>query len=106
MATNPSALPENSGRITAPDANYTYGSAKDDSTGTTGDGTPIKKALLNDTYGFFQWLLTQAGIVPSGNAETILASDMGDSLNALFVHSAVTTYQVYRYRWRWRGRRC
>lgn len=88
MATNPSALPENSGRITAPDANYTYGSAKDDSTGTTGDGTPIKKAILNDTYGFFQWLLTQASIVPSGNAETVLASDLGDSLNFLFVAKA------------------
>jgi len=74
MATNPNTLPENAGRITAPDANYTYGSAKDDSTGTTGDGTPIKKAILNDTYGFQQALLRAAGIVPTGNAETQLAS--------------------------------
>ena len=80
MATNPSTLPENSGRITAPDADYPYGSAKDDTTGTTGDGTPIKKALLNDTYGFYQWLLSEAGIVPSGNAETVNASQLGESL--------------------------
>jgi len=85
VATNPSTLPENSGRITAPDANYPYGSAKDDSTGTTGDGTPIKKALLNDTYGFYQWLLTKAGIVPSGTADTAIASDLGDALGVLFV---------------------
>ena len=85
MATNPSTLPENSGRITAPDSNYPFGSAKDDSTGTTGDGTPIKKALLNDTYGFYQWLLTEADVTPSGNAETVVTSQLGQSLEALFV---------------------
>lgn len=74
MATNPSTLPENSGRITAPDANYLYGSAKDDSTGTTGDGTPIKKALMNDTYGFQQALLRAASLVPTGDADTAVAS--------------------------------
>lgn len=84
MATNPETLAENVGRITASDANYTYGSAKDDTTGLAGDGTPIKKAYMNDIYGFFQWLLTQASIVPSGNSETILASDLGDALDALY----------------------
>jgi len=85
VATNPSTLPENAGRITAPDASYPYGSAKDDSTGTTGDGTPIKKALLNDTYGFYQWLLTEASIVPSGTADTAINSDLGDALRILFL---------------------
>ncbi len=80
MATNPSTLPENSGRITAADANYTYGSAKDDSTGTTGDGTPIKQSWMNDIYGFQQWLLTQANIVPSGSSETILVSQFGQAM--------------------------
>ena len=80
MATNPNLLPDNSGRITAPDASYPYGSAKDDTTGIAGDGTPIKKALLNDTYGFYQWLMTQAGIVPSGSADTALVSQLGESL--------------------------
>jgi hypothetical protein len=70
MANNPNTLAENAGRITAPDANYTYGSAKDDSTGTTGDGTPIKKAYMNDIYGMQQALLKAANIVPSGNADT------------------------------------
>lgn len=83
MATNPSTLPENAGRITAPDANYPYGSAKNDSTGTTGDGTPIRKPLMDDTYGFYQALLTKAGIVPSGNAETALVSQLADAVRIL-----------------------
>jgi len=74
MATNPSLLVENAGRITPPDTNYTYGSAKDDTTGTTGDGTPTKKAIMNDTYGLQQALLRAGGIVPSGSADTQLTS--------------------------------
>lgn len=80
MATNPSLLPENAGRLTAPDANYPYGSAKNDSTGTTGDGTPIRAPLLNDTYGFYQALLTRASLVPSGVAETALVSQLADAV--------------------------
>lgn len=83
MATNPSTLPENSGRITAPDANYPYGSAKNDSTGTTGDGTPIRKPLMDDTYGFYQAVLSQAGIVPSGIPETALVSQILEGLLVL-----------------------
>jgi hypothetical protein len=100
MATNPNTLPENSGRITAPDANYTYGSAKDDSTGTTGDGTPIKKAILNDNYGFQQWLLTQAGIVPSGTADNVLNSQYGDALKVILaggLYSSAINYPVDTY---------
>lgn len=80
MATNPSTLTENIGRIIAPSAGYPYGSAKDDTTGTTGDGTPFKKAIVNDTYGFQQWLLARAGIVPSGDADTALVSQYGQAM--------------------------
>ena len=83
MATNPSTLAENVGRITAPDANYTYGSAKDDTTGTAGDGTPIKSALMNDSYGFFQAAMVAAGIVPSGSAETVLQSQVLQALQGV-----------------------
>lgn len=75
MATNPNTLAENVGRITAPSAAYPYGSAKDDSTGATGDGTPFKSALLNDVYGLQQALMRAAGITPSGNADTALVSE-------------------------------
>ena len=84
MATNPSTLPENTARIVAPDANYLYGSAQDDSTGTAGDGTPFKSALLNDIYGFQQAMLSEAAIVPSGSSDTAIASQYLDSLKVLF----------------------
>ena len=80
MATNPNTLAENVGRITAPDANYPYGSAKNDSTGTTGDGTPITEPILNDTYGLQQALLAASGIVPSGNADTAILSQYFQAL--------------------------
>lgn len=70
MATNPSALPENSGRITPPDANYPYGSAQNDTTGATGNGTPIAKPLMDDTYGLQQALLRASATAPSGSADT------------------------------------
>lgn len=96
MATNPSTLPENAGRLTAPDANYPYGSAKNDSTGTTGDGTPIRAPLMNDTYGFYQALLTRAGIVPSGVAETALNSQLLDAIDAIIAASASDTLNTTR----------
>lgn len=74
MATNPSALTENSGRITTADTNYPYGSAKNDSTGTSGDGTPITAPILNDKYGLEQALLRAAGLTPSGSADTAVLS--------------------------------
>lgn len=96
MATNPSTLPENVGRITAPEPAYPYGSAKNDSTGTTGDGTPIRAPLMNDTYGFYQALLTRAGIVPSGVAETALNSQLLDAIDAIIAASASDTLNTVR----------
>lgn len=72
MAINPST--EFPGRITAPDASYDYGSAKNETTSGAGDGTPMILARSNDIFGFQQSLLKLASIVPSGNAETQLAS--------------------------------
>lgn len=94
MATRPDTLPENVGRITAPDANYPYGSAKNDSTGTTGDGTPFAAPLLNDWYGFSQALLVNAGVVPSGAAETALNSQLFDCIEALIAAAATDGDEV------------
>jgi hypothetical protein len=71
------------GRITAADANYPYGSTKDESAPAAFDGTPYFKQRGDDLWGFLQWLLTQASITPSGNADTVLASDYGDSLTTI-----------------------
>lgn len=73
MALNPST--KYPGRITAPDANYTYGSSQDESSPGAGDGTPYEKARANDIFGFQQSLLRAANIVPSGSAETQLVSE-------------------------------
>ena len=80
MALNPSTNSTMAGRITAPDANYPYGSSKDETSAGAGDGTPYFKARADDIFGFQQWLLNQAGIVPSGNADNVNVSDYGDAL--------------------------
>jgi len=87
MAINPSTNATMSGRITAADADYPYGSTKDETAPGAEDGTPYFKARADDLFGLMQWLLDQAGITPSGNADTVLASDYGDALDALFVRS-------------------
>jgi hypothetical protein len=83
MALNPSTNTTMSGRITAINADYPYGSGKDETSPGAGDGTPYFKARADDIFGFQQFLLNQAGIVPSGNADTVLASDYGNALSAL-----------------------
>lgn len=74
MALNPNTNPTMSGRITAVDANYPYASSKDETSPGAGDGTPYFKARADDIFGFQQALLNASSIVPTGNAETILAS--------------------------------
>lgn len=81
MAIDPST--EYPGKITAPDANYTYGSAKSVTTPTAQDGTPWSIKLVNDIFGFQQKLLDLTGIVPSGNAETQLVSQYFQALSEL-----------------------
>lgn len=72
----------------APDANYPYGSAKNVIVPGDGLGYPWEADVVNDTIGFVQKLLNQAGVTPSGNPETIVASDYYDSLsNIIMVHS-------------------
>ena len=62
------------GKVTPADANYPYGSAKNETVVDAFDGTPWEKAILNDNLGLQQGLLNAAGIVPSGNADTVVAS--------------------------------
>jgi hypothetical protein len=81
MAIDPST--EFPGKITAPDVNYTYGSAKAVTTPTSQDGTPWSLKLVNDILGFQQALLNVTSIVPSGNAETQLASQYLSALNEI-----------------------
>jgi len=74
MAINPNTNVTMSGRITAVDANYPFASAKDESSPGAGDGTPYFKARADDIFGMQQALLELASIVPTGNADTAIAS--------------------------------
>lgn len=73
MAINPNT--EYSGRVTAPSTEYPYGSSKNETSPGAGDGTPYELARANDIFGFQQALLKAAGIVPSGNADEVGASE-------------------------------
>jgi len=69
---------------TPADANYPYGSFKNETVPGALDGTPYEKDWGNDMLGFFQKLLNYANIVPSGNAETIVASQYFEALEKTF----------------------
>ena len=95
MALNPSTNGTMSGRITAPDANYPYGSSKDESGAGVGDGTPYFKARADDVFGFQQAMLSGAGIVPSGNADSALVSQYIEALGRLVVGLPYSTSYDY-----------
>lgn len=84
MALNPSTNPTMTGRITAPSAGYPYGSSRDESSPGAGDGTPYFSGRANDIFGLQQFLLSSAGIVPNGNADTALDSQYFDAMWKLF----------------------
>lgn len=80
MALNPSTNPTMAGRVTTADASYPYASSKDETAPGAGDGTPYFKARADDIFGFQQALLSLAGIVPSGNADTVVNSQYAQAL--------------------------
>ena len=63
------------------DASYPQGSAKNSTTLTSKDGTPLEKKWVNDLWGFLQKLLNAGAVTPSGAPDTVLASDY---YNAVF----------------------
>lgn len=85
MAINPATEYVN---IEAPTAAYPYGSAKESTSKTSKDGTPIDKPMLDDILGFHQALLSAASIVPSGAADSVTASQYLEALQALFATAA------------------
>ena len=68
------------GQTEAPDADYPYGGAKNETVVDALDGTPFEKAMLNDIFGLQQSLLDKAEIVPSGNSETAPLSQYREAL--------------------------
>lgn len=72
------------GQSVAPSADYPLGSAQNITTPGDGTGTPLVAAILNDTWGFHQKLLNAAGLVASGDPDTVPASQYYEALVALF----------------------
>ncbi len=67
------------------DANYTHGAPRNVSAPSAGDGTPWEEAYQKDIYGFLSALIDGAAIVHSGTADTAIASQYLQALQALFL---------------------
>jgi len=70
--------------VIAPDANYPYGSLKDETVPGAFDGTPLTADWGNDVEGFKQAVMSEAGITPSGNPDTSSDSQILDGLKRIF----------------------
>jgi hypothetical protein len=55
--------------------------AKNSSTPTSRDGTPYDRRLVDDIWGFFQDLLSRAGLTPTGISEAAGASQIVEALH-------------------------
>ena len=75
------SFPDNSG---APNSNYPYGSARNVTTTGDNTGTPFVASLQNDIIGTQQYLLQEAGIVPSNTSDTAVSSQQFDSMWKIF----------------------
>lgn len=94
MAINPNALYP--GQTVAPNADYPYGRARNVTAPGDGTGTPWEEDLINDIWGFLQALLSLGVVVPSGNPETILASDYISAIKRALGVAAWSATQTYK----------
>lgn len=92
MAINPNV--EYAGRVTAPNADYPYASSKNETSPGAGDGTPYELARANDIFGFQQAILSEAGIVPSGNADTALLSEYLNGLKTILRSNSINGLMI------------
>lgn len=69
MAINPTT--SYPGRITAANAAYPYGSARDLTAPGDGTGTMLVSSWVNDLLGIIQSLLSEAGITPNNTSESV-----------------------------------
>ena len=72
------------GKTAGTNTNYPLGEARNITTPGDGTGTPWDQAIVNDDQGFKQALLAEAGITPSGDPDTAIASQYLEALKKLF----------------------
>ncbi|EKT4494145.1 tail fiber protein [Pseudomonas putida] len=71
------------GRFDNPSAEYPQGSFKNRTTPDAKDGSYLEKDWANDKEGFFQSLLSQAGITANGAVDAVGASQYFSALTAI-----------------------
>lgn len=74
-------------RVNPADANYPFGSIKDNTSPGANDGTPLSAVWGNDFEGFRQAAMTEAGITPSGSQDTAQDSQLLDAVKTVVVGS-------------------
>ena len=74
---------EFSPRVNPADANYPFGSIKDNSSPGANDGTPLSAVWGNDFEGFRQAAMTEAGITPHGLPDTAQYSQLLDAVKVV-----------------------
>lgn len=70
-------------RVNPADANYPFGSIKDNTSPGANDGTPLSAVWGNDFEGFRQAAMTEAGITPSGLPDTAQDSQLLAAVKAV-----------------------
>ena len=80
------------GRFNNPSVGYPGGSFKNRTTPTAKDGSYLEKDWANDKEGFFQSLLSAAGITANGAVDAVGASQFFDALQALKQTQAGTAF--------------
>lgn len=68
------------GKVDPASASYPYGEPRNITTPSDGTGTPWEQAIIKDTEGLKQALLSMASIVPSGTPEAVAASQYFQAL--------------------------
>lgn len=79
-------------RFNNPTAGYPQGSFKNRTTPTAKDGSYLEKDWANDKEGFFQSLLSAAGVTANGSVDAVGASQFFDALQALKQNQAGTAF--------------
>ncbi|WP_443700301.1 hypothetical protein [Pseudomonas sp.] len=78
-------------RFNNPSADYPQGSFKNRTSPTAKDGSYLEKDWANDKEGFFQSLISASGLIPSGIADKVGASQYYDAMLTVLYAAARKT---------------
>jgi len=79
------------GRFNNPSADYPQGAFKNRTSPTAKDGSYLEQDWANDKEGFFQSLISVAGVVPNGTVDKVGASQYYDALLTVLYAAARKT---------------